>query len=153
MVSTSARKKLEKDGAYTMDVGGQDVELTADELLVELHAKEGYAAERIGSQGILVLDTTITPELRDEGCARDLVNQVQQMRKKLDLRYEQRIDLAIVGDEEVHRVVNAFAEYIRGETLAQTLLNQSIAGAEQAQAKIEGHTADIHVKPIESQVS
>ena len=142
-------KQLETDGSYTMDVGGQDVELTADELLVELHAKSGYAAERIPGQGILVLDATITPELRDEGCARDLVNQVQQMRKKLDLRYEQRIDLAIIGGEEVHRVVNAYAEYIRGETLAQTLLNQSIAGAEEAQAEIEGHTANICVKPVE----
>jgi hypothetical protein len=71
------------------------------------------------------------------------------MRKKLDLRYEQRIDLAIIGGEEVHRVVNAYAEYIRGETLAQTLLNQSIAGAEEAQAEIEGHTANICVKPVE----
>jgi hypothetical protein len=45
--------------------------------------------------------------------------------------------------------VNAYAEYIRGETLAQTLLNQSIAGAEEAQAEIEGHTANICVKPVE----
>ena len=141
-------KQLEKEGSYTMDVGGQDVELTADELLVELHAKEGYAAERIGGQGILVLDTTITPELRDEGCARDLVNQIQQIRKKLDLRYEQRIDLAIVGDEEVHRVVNAFADYIRGETLAQTLLSQPIPNTEPVKADIDGRGVEVWVRSV-----
>jgi len=141
-------KQLEQTGSYTMQVNGQDVELTANELFVELHAKEGYAAERIGGCGILVLDTSLTPELRDEGLARDLVNKIQQIRKKLDLRYEQRIDLAIVGDEEISRVVNAFANHIRGETLAQSLLNQPIPGAEPVTADIDGHTARIFVKPL-----
>ncbi len=141
-------KQLESEGVYHMSVDGQDVELTGEELLVELHAREGYAAERIPGQGILVLDTHITPELRDEGWARDLVNQIQQVRKQLNLRYEQRIDLAIVGSEDITRVVNAHAEYIRGETLAQTLLNQELPGVQPVKVDIEGHTAEIYVKPL-----
>ncbi len=141
-------KQLEKDGSYTIDIAGQDVELTSDELLVELHAREGWSAARIGGQGILVLDAHITDELRDEGRARDLVNHIQQQRKKLDLAYDQRIDLAVVSDEEIGRVVNTFAEHIQGETLAQTLLNRAIAGAEPVTVDIEGHAVEVYVKPV-----
>ena len=141
-------KQLEQNGAFVLAVEGQSVELCSDELVVELHAREGWSAERVPGQGILVLDTNLTQELRDEGTARDLVNQVQQVRKSLDLRYEQRIDLAIVGDEEIQRVVAAHGEYIRGETLASNLLTQSIADIEPARCKIDGHDVAICVHPL-----
>lgn len=143
-------RQLEQEGVYTLSVDGQPVELGPTEILVELHAREGFAAERIPGQGIIVLDTHITPELRDEGRARDLVNQIQQIRKKLDLRYEQRIDLAIVGEKDLARVVNVHADYIRGETLAQTLLNQALPDTQSVKAEVEGHAADIYVKPLET---
>jgi isoleucyl-tRNA synthetase len=141
-------KQLETDAVYHMDVEGQDVELTGDELQVELHAREGYAAERVPGYGIIVLDTHITPELQDEGWARDLVNQIQQIRKKMDLKYEQRIDLAIVSEsEDIKRVVNAHAKYIQGETLANTLLSQPIGDAEMQVATIDDMVVSIYVKP------
>jgi isoleucyl-tRNA synthetase len=138
----------EQPVSFTIDVGGQSVKLDADELIMELHAKEGYAAERIPGHGILVLDTHITDELRDEGIARDLINQIQQARKKLNLRYEQRIDLAVISDEDIQRVVAGFGKYVMGETLAQTLLNQPIPNAESIETKIEGHDVEIHIKPL-----
>ncbi|MFH1419087.1 MAG: class I tRNA ligase family protein, partial [Planctomycetota bacterium] len=141
-------KAIEQDGRCAVTVDGQSVELSADEVLVELHAKEGFSAERIPGCGILALDTHITPELADEGIARDLINQIQQARKQLDLRYEQRIDLAVVGNDEIRRVVNAFAEYIRGETLAQSLLNQEIPGVAPTTADIDDHKVNIYVKPL-----
>ncbi len=141
-------KAIEQNGRCEVDVDGQPVELSADEVAVELHAKEGFSAERIPGYGILVLDTHVTPELKDEGAARDLINQIQQARKQLDLRYEQRIDLAVVGDADIQRVVNAFAEYIRGETLAQSLLNQEIPGIDPTTADIDDHEVNIYVKPL-----
>jgi len=141
-------KQLENAGAYHLAVEGQDVELTGEELQVELHAREGYAAERVPGYGIIVLDTHITPELRDEGWARDLVNQIQQVRKKLDLKYEQRIDLAIVSDSaDIRRVVNTHAAYVQRETLANTLLSQPINGAEAHTATIDDMSVTIDVKP------
>jgi isoleucyl-tRNA synthetase len=141
-------KQLEQDGAYTLEVDGQSAELSADELQVELHAREGWSAQRIPGQGILVLDTQLTDALQDEGFARDLVNQIQQHRKALDLRYEQRIDLAVAGDEFVHRIVNGFASYIQGETLAQSLLNQPIPGIEPVTCDLDGHAARVYVHPL-----
>ena len=118
--------------------------------MIELHAEPGYAAGPIPGCGILVLDTTLAPELRDEGTARDLVNQLQQIRKRLDLRYEQRIDLAIIGDDDIRRVVNTHADYIRGETLARTRLNQPIPGAESVAVTLDERPVTIHVKPRSS---
>ena len=141
-------KQLEQSGTYTLTVDGKEAELSTDELLVELHAREGWAAERIPGQGILVLDTHLTDELRDEGIARDFVNVIQQTRKNLNLKYEQRIDLAIVGGPDVQRIVNGFADYIRGETLAQNLLSTAIPGVEPARAESEGLAAEICVKPV-----
>ena len=141
-------KSLEQDGECMIEVDTQRVFLTAGEAGVELHAKEGWTAERIPGAGILVLDTQLTPDLRDEGTARDLVNQVQQIRKQLNLRYEQRIDLAVVGPEEIQRVTNAFGTHIMGETLAESLLSQKIPGVEPVSAEIEGHAVEIYVKPL-----
>ncbi|HKQ47406.1 MAG TPA: isoleucine--tRNA ligase [Phycisphaerae bacterium] len=141
-------RQLGETGSYSLALDGQQVELSTDELLVELHAKEGWAAERIPGQGILVLDTHLTPELQDEGLARDLVNQIQQVRKGLNLRYEQRIDLAIVGDADISRVVNKHASYIQHETLAQNLLNRPLAGTQPTPAEVEGRSVEIHVHPL-----
>ncbi len=141
-------KSLEQSGTCVVDVEGAAIELTNEEVGVELHAKEGFTAERIPGDGILVLDTHITPELKDEGLARDLINQIQQIRKQLDLRYEQRIDLAIVGNDDIQRVVNAHAAYIQGETLAQSLLNSALPGIEPSGVKIDGLEAGLYVKPL-----
>lgn len=140
-------KSLEQSGTCSITVDGKEVQLTTDEVLVELHAKEGYSAERIPGQGILVLDTKLSPELIDEGMARDLVNQVQQVRKNLNLKYEQRIDLAITGDADIQRIVTAFGEYIMGETLATSLLTTPLRDTQPTEADIEGHAAQVYVKP------
>ncbi len=140
-------KSLEQSGTCRISVGGQDVELTADEVLVELHAKEGFSAERIPGQGILVLDTHLTQDLLDEGLARDLVNQVQQVRKNLNLRYEQRIDLAIVGDGAIKRIIESFGQYIMHETLANCLLATPLRDTQPVEAEVEGHTVQVFVHP------
>ncbi|RIK68896.1 MAG: isoleucine--tRNA ligase [Planctomycetota bacterium] len=141
-------KQLEQSGSYTLTVDGQEAELSSEELLVELHAREGWSAERIPGQGIIVLDTHLTDELREEGVVRDLVNQIQQVRKNLDLKYEQRIDLAIVGGPDVQRIVNRFAGYIQNETLAKSLLSTPVSGITPTPAESEGHSAQIYVRPV-----
>jgi isoleucyl-tRNA synthetase len=141
-------KSLEQTGTCKITVGEHAVELTTDEVLVELHAKEGYSAERIPGQGILVLDTHLTPELIDEGMARDLVNQIQQVRKNLNLKYEQRIDLAIVGDAEIQRVLKSFGEYIMTETLAKSLLTTPLRDTEPVAAEVESHATQLYIHPL-----
>ncbi len=69
----------------------------------------------------VALDPTITPELRREGLARELVNRVQRLRKDAGLEVSDRIRLGVSGGAEVLDAVGAFDDFIRGETLAITV--------------------------------
>jgi len=141
------RKSLDETGRVSLTVDGQSVELTPEDVQIELTAKPGWAAAQ-GRTAVVVLKTEITDELRDEGAAREIVHHIQQKRKDLDLKYEQRIDLAVVGDSDILRVVKRSAEYIMSETLAQSLLSQPLPAIDPVKADIDGHEAAIFVKPV-----
>jgi isoleucyl-tRNA synthetase len=114
------RVELDKNGSCTIDAGGHAVKLETDEVEVTLSAKEGYAAAS-GRQEVVVLDTHVTPELQEEGFARELVFRVNGFRGELNLKYEQRIKLAVKGSAKLEDVARKFQSYICGETLATEL--------------------------------
>jgi len=75
-----------------------------------------------GQAGLTVaLDTTLTDALRAEGLARELINKVQNLRKKSGLEVSDRIDLVIAGPPAVTGAVQTHADRIRQETLAESL--------------------------------
>ncbi|MGH2503063.1 MAG: class I tRNA ligase family protein, partial [Ktedonobacterales bacterium] len=85
-------RALREQGALTLALadGGEPVTLTTDEVDVEAGAREGFvAAEERGY--VVALDTTLTPELVNEGLMRDLTHFVQDARKKADLAIEDSI--------------------------------------------------------------
>jgi isoleucyl-tRNA synthetase len=69
--------------------------------------------------GFVVLDTAVTPELAQEGLARDVIRAVQQARRDAGLEVSDRISLTVTGGETVWRAVVAHQELIMTETLAQ----------------------------------
>ena len=104
----------------SIEVDGQQLHLRPEELTVEPTSPEGYAVS--GDGGVLVaLNTTITPALRLQGQARDLVRAIQDGRKSLDLSIVERIEVVIpTGDDEpaVRTLLDVHGDYIRRETLA-----------------------------------
>jgi len=74
-----------------------------------------------GSNGLIALDTAVTPELVAEGTARDVVRVIQQARKDAGLDVSDRIALAVGADGAVADAVRAHAAFIAGETLATDL--------------------------------
>jgi isoleucyl-tRNA synthetase len=64
------------------------------------------------------IDPEITPELRREGLARELVSRVQQMRKAARFAVSDRIRLRVSGDAEIETVVRGYQEYIAADVLA-----------------------------------
>jgi len=112
---------LATDGKeITLELDGQKVVLAPDDLDIRIVEKEGTVAQRDGNL-LLVLDLEITPELREEGLAREFVNRVQSMRKTLDLEYERRIVLEFAVEEPVRSAVLKHQNYIMSETLAVSL--------------------------------
>jgi isoleucyl-tRNA synthetase len=74
-----------------------------------------------GSDGLIALDTTVTPELVAEGTARDVIRVIQQARKDAGLDVSDRIRLTVGADGPVADAVRAHAAFIAGETLATEL--------------------------------
>ncbi|MGC4191885.1 MAG: isoleucine--tRNA ligase [Thermomicrobiales bacterium] len=99
---------------------GATVELLPDEVLVSLRKREGFAAAQ-GPEATVVLDTTLTPELVQEGIARDVVRAVQDARKQLELNIEDTIALTYDAPGPVASAIGAFADYVSREVLATRL--------------------------------
>lgn len=81
-------------------------------------ASDDQAVGMLPGGGFVVLDTVVTAELAAEGLARDLIRAVQQARKDAGFRVEDRIELAIAGDEAVRAAATAHRDLIAKETLA-----------------------------------
>jgi isoleucyl-tRNA synthetase len=120
----AAARAVEAHQPVSLTVDGQTLELLPDELLVETSSPEGYAVAEDG--GVLIaLDTTLTPELEEEGLARELVRNIQDARKSAGFDISDRIAVYINcadGSDGIERVVQVWGEYIRDETLADDLL-------------------------------
>jgi isoleucyl-tRNA synthetase len=107
--------KAESDG--TVSVAG--LTLGPGEYTMKLKLKEGIAGEALpGNDALVVLDVKVTPELRDEGTARDLVRLVQQARKSAGLHIADRIHLTVSADGELKRVLETHSGYIKEQVLA-----------------------------------
>jgi isoleucyl-tRNA synthetase len=112
-------------------------ELTAEDMLVSSADREGYAsAEEAGY--VVVVATELTPELADEGLAREVVHRLQTMRRNAGFEIADRIVTYYQGGETLRRVMQRFADYVRQETLSLEL----VEGEPPPGAHVETHTVD-----------
>jgi isoleucyl-tRNA synthetase len=109
---------LRVEGKVTLEVEGVPADFTFEEVMVVEEGVGAYVAS--GDQGLTVaLDTTLTDDLRQEGLAREIINKVQNLRKKSGLEVSDRIELAITGPEAIVAAAARFADRITTETLAE----------------------------------
>ena len=101
-------------------MNGEETVITKELVDTRISAKEGFAVS-MENNLFTILDTNLTPELVDEGLAREFISKVQQMRKAADFEMTDRIRITYGADEEVRKAVAAFKDYIMGETLAVEL--------------------------------
>jgi isoleucyl-tRNA synthetase len=93
-----------------------EIDLDSNNLLITMQGKEGFAFAGEGEIGV-VLDTHITPELKEEGYVREILSKVQNMRKDKGFEVLDRITLYISGNEEIEKIVKDHEEEIKKETL------------------------------------
>jgi isoleucyl-tRNA synthetase len=100
---------------------GTTLELTPEELLIEAHSPEGYSAQE--EDGLIVaLTTAMTPELIDEGTARGLVRNINDLRKTAGLEISDRIELFLPHvSEDVARALVLHRQYVMDETLTDQI--------------------------------
>jgi len=112
--------QLEKEGTIGINVEGQD--LTVEAVDVDI-ISEDIPGWLVGNEGNLTvaLDITLTDDLRNEGMARELVNRIQNIRKKSGLEITDRIRVQIEPNEAATKAVEAFGDYIARQVLADEI--------------------------------
>jgi isoleucyl-tRNA synthetase len=120
-MDSDATRKTVQDGVIAIvSPEGEELQITAEELLVEKQAKPGFASA--SGYGLTVaLNTEITPELEQEGWVREVIRAVQDYRKRLDLPIEKRIALTLKVDAELKAAVTAFEHVLRENVLVTTV--------------------------------
>jgi isoleucyl-tRNA synthetase len=114
------RADLQAHGRCSVTADGAAVTLEPEEVEVAIEALPGFAAAS-GRVGVVVLSTTLTPELVQEGLAREVLSRLQGVRKELGLAYTARIALWLRGSPEVEAAVTSRREEIAGQVLATEL--------------------------------
>jgi isoleucyl-tRNA synthetase len=141
-----ALRGLEQGQAATLELDGESITFLPEDVVVEREVASDWL---VGSDGpfVAALDPTLSPELRDEGIARELVNRVQRLRKEAGYAYTDRIALWVSGDEQVLSAVQRHAAFIQGETLARRLENVRAPAPDlEQEVDIDGHGVVVGVQ-------
>ena len=135
---------LEANGTLDITVEGQPVTIEAADVEIISEDIPGWL---VGNEGNLTvaLDITLTDELRAEGMARELVNRIQNMRKKSGLEITDHIRVNIEPNEATTKAVEAFGDYIARQVLADDL---QLAANDGQEVQFDEFT--IHIKITKS---
>ena len=87
---------------------------------IRINSKEGFNASH-ENNNFIILNTTLTKELLDEGIAREFISKVQQIRKTNDYEMMDRITIYHTKDEKFENAIKNYVDYIKTETLADTI--------------------------------
>lgn len=119
--------KLERDGELVIDISGKSITLSLDDVEISSQDIEGWLVAN--SNGITVaLDITISDELRKEGVARELVNRIQNIRKDSGFEVTDKIVVKMEKNAQLEEAVLANSEYIKSETLTESLIFEEKIG-------------------------
>ena len=142
----AAMDELNADGALKFDVDGVAVDLTKDDLLIDMAQKEGYVSQEDNKMTV-VLDTNLTPELVEEGFVYEIISKIQTMRKESGFEVTDHIRVSINGNDRLSEIARKNKDAISGKVLADELTS----GAEYAVSKewnINGENAVIAVERV-----
>ena len=112
--------QLEKDGSVSLLIDNEPVILQVTEVEISSEDIPGWMVANKDSLTV-ALDVTVTPQLVQEGNARELVNRIQKIRKDNGYQLTDRINVQLAGPEELKESITQFNTYICAEILADKL--------------------------------
>jgi isoleucyl-tRNA synthetase len=133
-------EKVKAGSSIKLEVDDQTVELSPEEVMVRTQPLEGLTVAD-DKQVTVALDINISPELRSEGLAREIVRRIQAMRKEAGFNIEDRITTYYQAEGKLDQVFKTWGDYISAETLSTKLVDQEPT----PQAYIETHKIDEQV--------
>ena len=118
---SKAMSDLKTNGVLVLDIDGNKVELTEEDLLIETAQTEGYVTESEGETAV-VLDTNLTPELIEEGFVREIISKVQTMRKEAGFEVMDKIRVSVKDNDKIIETMKANEAEIKSEVLAEEVV-------------------------------
>ena len=142
----SAMKTAETAGeAYILSLPGGDVVLSPGDYQISSEDMPGWL---VASQGSLTiaLDIEVTPQLRQEGLSRELVNRIQNLRKGAGFEVTDRIDTVVYADDpSLEDALGVYSDYVKAQTLSRTLRLAPAAEAPADAAEVEWTEGNIKI--------
>jgi isoleucyl-tRNA synthetase len=144
-------RALEAGIAQTVDLDGRRLAYEPEDVVVKREVVSDWLVESSGPF-VVALNPALTPALRREGSAREIVNRVQRLRKEAGYDYNTRIALSLSGGEDVLAAARAFEQFIAGETLARRVdVGSELADPDVMQrVDIDGHEVVIALKRFDN---
>ena len=119
--SSEAMAELKANGAIKFMVGDVEVSLAEEDLLIEVAKMEGFVTE--GDNYVtVVIDTTLTPELIEEGFVREIISKIQTMRKEADFNVTDRINVYVSGNDKIAGIMEKNADEIKRVVLGENFV-------------------------------
>jgi isoleucyl-tRNA synthetase len=138
--------QFERDGLLELELNGASFKFGSNDIIIVRDGLKGWEVET--EDGVTVAaDTTLTEELLREGLSREVINRIQNMRKEANFDVTDRIQLELNGDNGINEAVLAMQDYIKSETLSESL---TIGLSEEADFSkdwdIDGRSISIAIK-------
>ena len=134
--------------AYTLNLEGGEVVLNPGDYMISSEDMPGWLVATDGPL-TLALDIEVSPELKNEGVARELVNRIQNIRKESDFDVTDKVEAAVFADgeayAEIEEALKSYKDYVCSQTLANTLVLKPLADADSSLAEVEWNETAIKI--------
>ena len=143
---SAAKKELDETGSIALKLPSGEVKLTEEELLIETAQTPGY--ESASDRGVaVVLDTTLTDALIEEGFVRELISKIQSMRKDAGFEVLDHIRVYQSGNDRIKEILTANRDAIAADVLADDVRTGETGGFT-AEWNINGESTTLGVEVI-----
>ncbi len=116
-----AMSELKADGVIKFTADDTEIALAEEDLLIDVAKMDGYVTE--GDNYVtVVIDTTLTPELIEEGYVREVISKIQTMRKDSDFQVTDRIKVYVTGNAKIAEVMEKNADEIKRVVLGDAFV-------------------------------
>ena len=116
--------RLEQGNSLSLDINGTEYEVNLEMVDIRISSKEGFNVA-MGNNNFIIINTTLSKELINEGIARELISKVQQLRKNKDFEITDRINIYYMENNEFKDAISSFVSLIKNETLCEKLIEKT----------------------------
>ncbi len=124
-LSLDSIKTLENGSTIKVKIKDTNYELDKEMVDIRVNSKEGYDTG-VNNNLFIILNTTLTEDLINEGIARELISKVQQLRKNKNFNITDRIYIYYYSEVDLLEKLDKFVDFIKKETLCDTLIQEKV---------------------------